>query len=178
MILGLDNAFWDDGEWISWEDVTSEDVEDHSHLSRLEYEANLRLRFPKADISLIPYFEALLKLAETYYLDTGRHLQVYGDIGELFGAITYGIALNRNYAPGADGRLGKDHVEIKTITPFNRHDRVTLKLDGNFSMLLLVKIDQDFNVTGRLVDRKALKRTTGSPLRLTWADLAGSRQAD
>ncbi len=168
MILGPDNAFWDDGEWISWDDVTSEEVQEDSHLSRLEYEADLRLRFPKADISLIPYFEALLKLAENFFVDTGRHLQVYGDIGELFGAITYGIKLNRNYAPGADGRLGNDHIEIKTITPFNKHDRVTVRLDGNFNKLLLVKINENFCVSGRLVDRKALPRTKGGQVRVTW----------
>lgn len=173
MILGPENAFWDDGEWISWEDVTSEDVHDFSHLSRLEYEADLRLRYPKADITLIPYFEALLKLAENYFLNTGRHLQVYGDIGELFGAITYGIKLNRNFAPGADGRLGNDHVEIKTITPFNRHDRVVVKLGGNFSKLLLVKINESFCVSGKLIDRKALRRSKGGQLRVTWGDVEG-----
>ncbi|MDP3195569.1 hypothetical protein [Tabrizicola sp.] len=173
MILGPDNAFWDDGEWISWEDVTSEDIDEHSLLSKLEYEADLRLRFPNADITLIPYFEALVKLAAHYLVDTGRHLQVYGDIGELFGAITYGIKLNRNYAPGADGRLGNDHVEIKTITPFNKHDRVTVKLDGNFSKLLLVKINDSFCVSGKLIDRKALPRTKGGRVRVTWADVEG-----
>ncbi len=173
MIHGADDAFWIDGEWISWHDVTSEEVVDHSHLSRLEYEAGLRLRFPKADITLIPYFEALLKLAEHYFVDTGRHLQVYGDIGELFGAITYGIKLNRNYAPGADGRLGNDHVEIKTITPFNKHDRATVKLDGNFNKLLLVKINDSFCVSGKLIERKALQRTKGPQLRVTWADVEG-----
>lgn len=66
----------------------------------------------------IPYFEDLTSLAESYHLETGLHLSVYGDIGELFGAITYGIKLNRTYAQGSDGRLGNDHVEIKTITPF------------------------------------------------------------
>ena len=176
MILGPHNAFWIDGEWISWDsigwdDISSDDVSDHSHLSRLEYEARMRHRFPKADINLIPYFEALLVLAQNFHDETGRHLQVFGDIGELFGAITYGIKLNRNYAPGADGRLGNDHVEIKTITPFNKHDRVTVKLDGHFNKLLLVKIDEDFRVTGRMIDRRSLSRTSGGLLRISWKDV-------
>lgn len=33
---------------------------------------------------------------------------MYGDIGELFGAITYGIKLNKSYVQGSDGRLGND----------------------------------------------------------------------
>lgn len=60
-----DEAFWIDGEWISWEDVTSEDVVDHSHLSLLEYQAGSADKIPKADIALIPYFEALSSLRRT-----------------------------------------------------------------------------------------------------------------
>ena len=39
---------------------------------------------------MIPYFEDLISLAESYHRETGSS-RVYGDIGELFGAITYGI---------------------------------------------------------------------------------------
>ncbi|MDK4732071.1 hypothetical protein [Rhizobium sp. CNPSo 3490] len=69
-----------------------------------------------SDTSLIPYFEELLSLAESCHLQTRRHLNVYGDIGELFGAITYGLKLYKANAQGADGRNGNDPVEIKTIT--------------------------------------------------------------
>ncbi|WP_259665659.1 hypothetical protein [Rhizobium binae] len=51
-----------------------------------------RAKYPNADTSFIPYFEELLSLAESYHLQTGRHLNVYGDIGELFGAIIFGIS--------------------------------------------------------------------------------------
>lgn len=169
--LGPDNAFWDDGEWISWDSIPDEDEIGSSHLAKLEHEAELRLQFPNADISLIPYFQDLLSLAEGYHRDTGKHLQVYGDIGELFGAIVHGIKLHRNYAQGSDGKLGNDFVEIKTITPFNRHDRVSVCLDGNFSKLLVVKVDQDFKVAGRIVDRKHLRNTKGRVFRLTWESL-------
>ncbi len=52
------------------------------------------------------------------HLQTGLHLQVYGDIGELFAAITHGVKLHKNYAQGSDSRLGNDFIEVKTITPF------------------------------------------------------------
>ncbi|WP_223215867.1 hypothetical protein [Rhizobium herbae] len=104
-----------------------------------------------------------MSLAESYHLETGRHLDVYGDIGELFGAITYGIRLNKNYAQGADGRLGNDHVEIKTITPFKSKDEVFVKVSGNFSKLLVVKINADFQVSSRMVARSRLPKT-GKPL--------------
>ncbi len=173
-VLGPDNAYWIDGEWLSWDDIPEEDNEEFQrrHLARLEYEAELRRRYPKADLALIPIFRDLLATAESYHLATGRHLQVYGDIGELFGAITYGIKLHRNYATGSDGRLGNDFVEIKTITPFKRNDTVSVRLDRHFSKVLVVKIGQDFAVSGQLIDRKLLTVKTGGVIRLNWGNLA------
>lgn len=172
--LGPDNAFWIDGEWLSWEDIPNDDDDDFekSHLARLEYEAELRFQYPNADIALIPVFRDLLELAKRYHLQTDRHLQVYGDLGELFGAITYGIKLHRNYAKGSDGRLGNDFVEIKTITPFKKNDSVSVRLDRNFSKVLVVRITTGFEVSGRLIDRKSLPKSGGSVLRLTWQDLS------
>lgn len=112
-----------------------------------------------------------MSLAESYHLETGRHLDVYGDIGELFGAITYGIKLNKNYAQGSDGRLGNDHVEIKTITPFKSKDEVVVKVSGNFSKLLVVKINAAFEVSSRMVDRSKLPKTAKPFLRIRWGDL-------
>jgi hypothetical protein len=159
--LGPHNAIWDDGEWISWKSI-------NSHLERLELQA----RFPNADVSLIPIFEELLSLAENYHYTTGKHLHVYGDIGELFGAITYGIKLHKNYAKGSDGRLKNDFVEIKTITPFKKTQSVNVRLDRHFSKLLVVKIDEDFEVAGVLVERSRLPRVSGSILRINWEQLS------
>lgn len=171
--LGSDNALWIDGEWLSWDDIPDGDDEEfeRSRLAQLEYEAELRFRYPKADIALIPVFRDLLELAQRYHQGTGRHLQVYGDIGELFGAITYGIELHRNYAKGSDGRLGNDFVEIKTITPFKKSDSVTVRLDRHFNKILIVKITEEFEVSGKLIDRSGLPKPQGNFVRLTWQDL-------
>jgi len=155
-----DNAFYDDGEWITWSEI-------NSHLERLEFEA----RFPHLDVDLVPIFQDLLAVAEDYHNLTGSHLQLYGDLGELYGAITHGIKLHRNYAQGSDGKLGNDFVEIKTITPFKSNDTITLNLKRNFSKVLIVKIDSEFEVQGRLIDRKALPKPKGDTLRISWADL-------
>ncbi|MBV1866953.1 MAG: hypothetical protein KUG69_03460 [Marinosulfonomonas sp.] len=163
-----------DGDWLSWDDFGDDDDQDsdHSHLAKLEREAELRWQYPNADISLIPFFQNLLGLAEDYYDQTKKHLHVYGDIGELFGAIRYGIKLHRNYAQGSDGRLGDDFVEIKTITPFKKHDKVEVRLDRHFSKILVVKIDNKFRVSGRLVDRKVLGNANGKKRSIRWDELA------
>lgn len=162
-MLGPDNAIWDDGEWVSWAEL---DYHYEQHQFRQQY--------PNADLSLVPIFEDLLETAEDYFHLTGRHLQVYGDIGELYGAIAYGIRLHRNYAQGSDGRLGNDFVEVKTITPFKQSSVVTLNMRRNFSKVLIVKISSDFEVSAKMIDRKALPKITGDRLQLDWAqfDLA------
>lgn len=79
---------------------------------------------------------------------TGRHLQVYGDIGELYGANAYGIRLHKNYAQVSGGRPGNDFVAVKTITPFRQNEVVRLGLSRNFSKVLIVRISPDFEVSG------------------------------
>lgn len=159
-MLGPDNALWDDGEWVSWDDINQQ-------IQYKEWGA----KYPNADRSLIPYFEQLINLAECYYHETGDHLQVYGDIGELFGAITLGIKLHRNYAQGSDGRLGDDHVEVKTISPFKTNDYVEVKASGNFNRLLVVKINQNFELSSRMIDRKKLVAPKGGKYRVGWSEL-------
>lgn len=154
-----DNAIYDDGEWITWTEI-------NSHLARLEFQA----RFPNLDIELVPIFQDLLTTAGDYYDLTGRHLQVYGELGELYGAIVYGIKLHKNYAQGSDGKLGDHFVEVKTITPFKSSDTITLNLKRNFSKVLIVKIDNHFEVQGKLIDRKTLPKVKGDTLRLNWDD--------
>jgi hypothetical protein len=158
-----DNAIYSDGEWITWTEI-------NSHLERLEFQA----RFPNLDVDLVPIFQRLLEAAADYHELTGRHLQVYGDLGELYGAITYGIKPHRIYAQGSDGKLGNDFVEVKTITPFKTTETVTLNLKGNFSKVLIVKIDANFEVEGKLIDRRALPRTKREMLCLEWADFPSS----
>lgn len=152
-----DNAIWDDGEWVSLDEIDEQ----------IEYK-EWRGRYPNADLSMVEIFKSLLANAQDYHELTGRHLQVYGDIGELFGVITHGLKLHRNYAQGSDGRIGNDLVEVKTITPFKTNDVVELNLKRNFSKVLIVKISADFEVRGKLIPRKSLPKVKGNKLMLAW----------
>ncbi len=161
-----DNAIYDDGEWITWTEI-------NSHLARLEFEH----RFPHLDVDLVPVFQDLLSVTQEYHFLTGSYLQVYGDLGELYGAITHGLKLHRNYAQGSDGKIGKHFVAVKTITPFKKNDTITLNLKRNFRKVLIVKIDGDFEVQSRLVDRKTLPKIKGDSLKINWSDLASNPQS-
>lgn len=160
-----EKAIYEDGEWITWAHI-------NSHLARLEFEA----LYPGYDYDLLPIFQNLLQVAQDYHALTGSHLQVYGDLGELYGAITHGIKLHRNYAQGSDGKLGNHFVEVKTITPFKARDEIELNLKRNFSKVLVVKIDEEFEVQSKMIDRKLLPKSSGSRLRLRWADFEPQTQ--
>jgi len=67
--------------------------------------------------------------------------------------------------------MGNHFVEVKTITPFKNSDRITLNRKGNFSKVLVVKIDADFEVRSKLIDRKALPKVAGDKVTLHWADI-------
>jgi hypothetical protein len=159
-VLTENSAIVDDGERFDLDFIELRPVHDA-----------FREKYPNADLTLLPILKDLLVIAKKYHTATKSHLQVYGDIGELFGAVTFGIDLHSNYAQGSDGRLGNDFVEIKTITPFKGKPAVSIDLKGNFSKLLVVKIDEELRIEGRLVARASLPKSRTGKLMITWDSL-------
>lgn len=157
MTLGPWNAIWDDGEWISWDSI-------NQHIEEQER----RDQYPKADPELVQVFEDLVRAAEDYHTMTGRYLQIWGELGEFFAEIKYGIQRHKPHAPGSDGRMGNEFVEVKTISPEKGDGRVSVKRAGNFSKLVVVRISTDWEFESRLIDRKALGKGTGKHARLDW----------
>jgi hypothetical protein len=125
------------------------------------------------DPELIFIFESLVESAESYYQLTGRYLQIWGELGELFAEARYGVKRHKPHAMGSDGRLGNDFIEIKTISPEKGGEKVQVKLAGNFNKLLIVKISENFEFEGRLFDRKNLKGG-GKHAHASWSDLPHS----
>ena len=133
VIEGSADAIWDDGEWISWEWINGQ-----------LHEQELKERYPEVDIDLINIFETLVDDAFNYKQITGRYLPIFGELGELFAEITFGIKRHKPRTQGSDGRLGNDFIEIKTITPEKSKEKVSVKRQGNFNKLLVVKINDNF----------------------------------
>ena len=151
------SGFWDDGDWISWDDI-----EDLRH----DYE--IREAFPKSSVALVRNFEMLLVSAMEYHSLTGRYLQIWGELGEFFAEIKFGIRRHRVHAPGSDGRLGDDFVEVKTISPEKESGVVSVKRAGNFSKLLIVRITKDWEFETRMIPRKDLSKGSGKQARVKW----------
>lgn len=152
------DGIWDDGEWISWGYINSY-LEDHE----------LREAFPKAHIEVVHAFTDLVELAQRYHYLTGRYLEIWGELGELFVELKFGLKRHRRYAPGSDGRIGNDFVEVKTLSPGKAAEFVRVKRSGNFSKLVLVKIDEEFAFKARVIDRKRIGKGPGTHARVSWA---------
>ena len=135
------DGIWDDGEWISWEWINDQ-------IDKQEFKS----QYAVEDIELVEIFERFVEVAADYRNTTGRYLQVWGELGELYAQVRFGLNLHRPHAQGSDGKLGNDFVEVKTISPEKAKSSITVRRGGNFSKLLVVKIDDEFNFEGRLVD--------------------------
>ena len=140
------DGIWNDGEWISWAYINSQ-LEEHTEGGLLE---------------------ELIVVAKEYYEDTGRHLPIYGELGELYAERRFGIERHEPHTQGSDGRIGNMLVEIKTISPIKQSNKVRVKRLGNFGALVIVKIDADFRIDAKLIKRKRLPKGDGKYITVSW----------
>ena len=148
---------WDDGEWISWDWI-------NEHLEERE----LMAQYPHASLELIEAFESLVNAAVQYHETTGRHLEIWGELGEVYAEVRHGLKRNKQHSPGSDGRIGNDHCEVKTISPRKSAPIVQVKRAGNFNKLIIVRIDEQYNFSSCVVDRKSLGKGAGKYARARW----------
>ena len=151
------DGIWDDDEWISW-DWINDKID----------EQELRAEYPQADLELVHIFERLVEVAIDHKALTGNFLQVWGELGELYAEIKFGVKRHRPMTQGSDGKIGNDFVEVKTISPEKSAQKVQVKRAGNFSKLLIVKISVGFEFAARIVERRELGKGSGKFARMSW----------
>lgn len=117
-------------------------------------------------------FESLVESGLSYYNLTGRYLQIWGELGELYAELTYGIKRHKPHTRGSDGKLGNDFIEIKTISPEKDGGQVQVKRAGNFNKLLIIKINEKFEFEGRFIERKKISKGEGTYARVSWSTLS------
>jgi hypothetical protein len=135
------------------------------------FENELPAEQSQPDPELVTIFESLVDNAMSYHALTGRYLQIWGELGELYAEIEYGIKRHKPHTRGSDGKLGNDFIEIKTISPEKIGEQVQVKRAGNFNKLLVVKISKDFTFEGRFIGRKKLSKGDGTHARVSWPKL-------
>ncbi|HWH74827.1 MAG TPA: hypothetical protein VNV16_11260, partial [Methylibium sp.] len=122
--------------------------------------------FPYSMLAQIEIFEDLVHCAERHFKNTGRYLQVWGELGEIYAEIRFDLRRHGSHKAGSDGTINGKLVEVKTISPEKRNDHVAVKREGDFEQLLIVRIDEDFQFTGKLVDRSRLSNGGGRFLKV------------
>ncbi len=161
------DGIWDDGEFVSWNWINGQ-----------LYERDLQEQFPSADIELVHIFDEIVQAASSYKARTGRFLQIWGELGELYAELKFGIERHAPGTQGSDGRIGNDFIEIKTISPEKGAQRVEVKRAGNFNKLLIVRINEDFEFDARMVDRKTIRKSAGKLAKVRWVEDAGQETAN
>lgn len=121
--------------------------------------------FPFSVLQQTQILEDLIDCAARHFENTGRYLQVWGELGEIYAEIKFGLCRHGTHRAGSDGTIAGKLVEVKTISPEKAGDHVLVKSQGNFEKLLIVRIDQDFKFKGKLFDRSELKGSTGKYLK-------------
>lgn len=121
--------------------------------------------FPFSTLKQIEIFEDLLDCAFRHFENTGRYLQIWGELGEIYAEIKFGLRRHGSHVEGSDGSIDGKLVEVKTISPEKSNDMVWVKRTGDFEQLLIVRIDENFEFKGKLIDRSKLQGTSGRYLR-------------
>jgi hypothetical protein len=158
--MEVGDGIYEDGEWISWNWINGQ-----------LYKQGIQREYPKVDPELALLFEDLVETAAQYHAMTGRYLQIWGELGELYAEVKYGIKRHKPHTKGSDGRMGNDFIEVKTISPEKDGGKVQVKRSGNFNKLLVIKIDENFGFEGRFLDRKNLSKGTGTHANVSWSTL-------
>lgn len=149
-------------EWI---DSQLEDAPDDALPAEPRTPFQSRDGFPFSTLEQIEIFHDLVDCATRHFENTGRYLQIWGELGEIYAEIKFGLRRHGTHEAGSDGTIAGRLVEVKTISPEKTNDRVLVKSQGDFEQLLIVRIDRDFQFKGKLFDRSALKGASGKLLR-------------
>jgi hypothetical protein len=161
-IKEIGDGIWDDGEWISWEWINEQLV---GQLDEPEDEPGIFPAVQPKGSEILWLLNDAIKDDE----DISGPSPLWGKIGELYAAERFGIVLSRDHSQGHDGHLGKELVEIRTISPGKRRAFVRVKRAGNFSLLAVVQVNADYRFDARLVRRDQLpKGDDGKFAAISW----------
>lgn len=155
-------------EWIDAE--PEHQRPDTAHTLKRKEQFRSREGFPYSVLEQIGIFEDCVNCAERHFKNTGRYLQVWGELGEIDAGIEFGLRRDGTHQEGSDGTIGGKLVEVKTVSPEKGSDEVQVKRQGNFEQLLIVRIDEDFQFAGKLIERDELRGGAGKYLRARLQD--------
>lgn len=167
LAAGVGYAPWEEvfisREWVDQE--LKNQSPDPANSLRPKETFKSRNGFPFSVLEQAEILEDLVGCAERHFRNTGRYLQVWGELGEIYAEVKFGLCRHGTHQAGSDGTIDGKLVEVKTISPEKASDQVIVKSQGDFEKLLVVRIDENFEFTGKLFDRDELTGGGGKFLR-------------
>jgi hypothetical protein len=177
LAAGVGYAPWEEAyisrEWV--DEALKDQLPDPANALKPKQPFKGRQGFPFSVPEQAEIFEDLVKCAKRHFRNTGRYLQVWGELGEIYAEIKFGLCRNMTHQAGSDGTIDGRLVEVKTISPEKASDQVMVKSQGDFEQLLIVRIDENFEFTGKLIDREHLTNGGGRFLRARLQDANGAQ---
>lgn len=152
-----------DRDWLASE--LDDEADEGGDLTHHHLPFQSRDGYPYSVVKQTEIFLDLVDCAQRHFKNTGRYLQVWGELGEIYAEIKFGLRRHSTHQAGSDGTIAGKRVEVKTISPEKSTDRVVIKRQGDFEKLLIIRIDRDFQFTGKLFDRSELRGVAGKLLR-------------
>ncbi|MFT3756797.1 MAG: hypothetical protein QM769_12815 [Pseudoxanthomonas sp.] len=150
-------------EWL--ESELEDEPKDDSYSLEPDEPFESRDGFPFSILEQTQIFQDLVDCAQRHFENTGRYLQVWGELGEIYAEIKFGLRRHKTHEAGSDGTIAGKMVEIKTISPEKISDRVIVKSRGNFEQLLIIRIDRNFQFQSKFLNRSELKGASSKFLR-------------
>ena len=167
LAAGVGYAPWEEihisREWL--EEELRDQPRDDSNRSELKEPFKSRGGFPFSVQKQAEILEDLIDCAERHFRNTGRYLQLWGELGEIYAEVKFGLCRHESHRAGSDGTIDGKLVEVKTISPEKAGDQVVVKSQGDFEQLLVVRIDESFGFTSKLFNRTELSGGQGRILR-------------
>ncbi len=131
-----------DGDWL--DEQFDDKARDRATSDKPCKPIQSRDGFPLSVLQQAQILEDLIDCAVRHFDNTGRYLQVWGELGEIYAEVKFGLRRHGTHAAGSDGTIDGKLVEVKTISPERANRTVQVKRQGNFEKLLIVHIDSDF----------------------------------
>jgi hypothetical protein len=167
LAAGVGYAPWEEvyisGDWLDEE--LKDQPPDHAKALKPKEPFKSRDGFPLSVLRQAEILEDLIDCATRHFENTGRYLQVWGELGEIYAEVKFGLCRHGTHRAGSDGTIDGKLVEVKTISPEKASDQVLVKSQGDFEQLLVVRIDENFEFKGKLIDREELAGAGGRFLR-------------
>lgn len=164
---GAGVAPWE-SEYISRESIDSlleDEPEDDAYSMEPSGLFQSRDGFPFSVPEQKQIFQDLVDCAARHFENTGRYLQVWGELGEIYAEIKFGLRRHRTHTAGSDGTIAGKLVEVKTSSPEKASDYVLVKSQGDFEQLLIVRINRKFQFQAKLFERSELTAAGGKFLK-------------